>query len=130
MEAPMKKIALVLALSLPAIPAITLAAPPVFVEKYEDAVSNKNTNVLVIFGTEWCIHCKHLKKDLKSFNLDDYVVCVVDAQERRELRKEYKLGSYPTSIVIKDGKEVSRKVGYEKNDYMNWLDSNRKPISK
>lgn len=128
----MKKAALIVALSLMALtPGNPVqAAGPVFVEKYEDAVSDKKSNVLLVFGTDWCKYCKYLKKDMDSMNLDDYVVCFVNAQERKDLRSKYKIGSYPTSIIVRDEEEVSRKVGYENKEYMDWLDTNRSPAGK
>ena len=105
------------------------AASPVFMDNYEEAVSSKNKNVLIVFGTDWCGHCVKLKKELNSLNLDDYVVCVVDAEERKDIRKKYSVSSYPTSIIINNEKEVSRKSGYDKA-YKSWLESNRKPFPK
>ena len=104
----------------------TIAAEPVFSKKYEDALAQEDSNVLVIFGTEWCGYCNKLKRDINSLGFDDYTVCVVDADTRKDLRDKYGVKSYPTSIIVRNNKEVSRISGYDKEDYEKWLESNRK----
>lgn len=101
-----------------------VAKPPVFASSYEEAIEADSPNTLVVFGTIWCHYCKDLEDDMGSMKLDDWVVCVVDAGRREDLKKEYKLRSYPTSVVIRRGKEVARKVGYDKRSYEAWLHKN------
>lgn len=104
----------------------TFAADAVFVDAYEKAVAREDANVLVVFGTDWCTYCHKLEKDLKSLGLEDYTICVVDADKNKELRKQYGVKSYPTSVIVRNKKEVSRKSGYVRDEYENWLESNRK----
>lgn len=103
---------------------VSLSAPPVFENDYEKAVESEG-KVLVIFGTNWCRYCKYLKKDMDSLNLDNYTVCVIDAEKRKDLIKKHGLNSYPTSIILEQKKESTRKSGYEKKEYQSWLDANR-----
>lgn len=105
-------------------------AEPVFVESYEEAVSKEDTKVLVIFGAKWCKYCRILKDDLKSLDLDDYTVCVVDIDVNKDLARKYKAKSLPTSVVLENNKEMSRHVGYEKEGYQAWLNSNREDKGK
>ena len=100
----------------------SIAAEPVFVN-YEEAMESENS--VVIFGTDWCSNCVKLKKDLKNINFDKYVVCILDSEKEKDLSNQYQVNSYPTSVVIKKGKEVSRKIGYRKLDYQKWIDKNR-----
>lgn len=100
-------------------------AEPVFVESYEEAVAMEDAKVLIIFGAKWCKYCLILKEDLKSLNIDDYTVCIVDTETRKDLVKKYRVRALPTSVVIQGDKEISRKTGYEKEEYQAWLDSNR-----
>jgi len=102
-------------------------AGPDFVNDYEKATSTKDKNVLVIIGTEWCGGCVRLKEALKSANLDDYVVCVVDAEERKDISKKHSVSAYPTSVILFNKEEMSRKKGYEKSSYDKWLEKNRRP---
>lgn len=106
-------------------PSQSFCSEPVFVENFEEAVSREDAKVLVIFGTKWCGHCKTLKKDIDSLNLEDYTVCMVDAEARKDLARKYGIKSFPTSLVIQGNKETARNKGYEKLEYQTWLDSNR-----
>lgn len=123
----MKQLIITLAILSAFIPANAAgASEPVFSKKYEEAVAKEDSNVLVIIGTDWCGYCNKLKRDLGSLNLDDYTVCVVDADKRKDLRVKYGVKSYPTSIIVRNNKEVSRNSGYDKEEYEKWLESNRK----
>jgi thioredoxin-related protein len=97
----------------------SFAAEPTFINNYEEAIRSDGS-VLVVFGTQWCENCVRLKKDINKINLDDYVVCVLDAEIESELSKQYKVKAYPTSIVFKKGTEISRKVGYKKFEFERW----------
>jgi thiol-disulfide isomerase/thioredoxin len=94
---------------------------PVFVDKYEDAVAIQGKKILLVFGSEWCGYCTVLKRDLKDMKLDGYVVCIVDVDQRPDLKRLYHTSLLPTSVILKEGKEVSRKQGYSKDQYKNWL---------
>lgn len=126
----MKELTLTLAIALGLLTQSSTAAEPIHCDGYEQAIKNADRNVLVVFGTDWCSHCVRLKKDIKSLNLDDYVVCVVDADENKEIARKNKVSSYPTSVIFSEGKEIARKKGYTKGDYQGWLDSNRKEPKK
>lgn len=89
---------------------------------YEQALEKKE-NVLVIFGTDWCGACKSLKKDLPKLNLN-CDVCVLNAEKRKDLVEKYEIKSYPTSIILKNREVISKKIGYSKKDYKNWLEKN------
>lgn len=101
------------------------AAEPVFINSYEDAIENKNKTVLVIFGSDWCGNCIKLKEELNHFDLDDCIICIVDVEKRKDLSKEYGVKAYPTSVIIKNKKEISRKIGYKKLDFERWMNKNK-----
>lgn len=119
----MNKIILLIILSL-GFTGICLSAPPIFENNYKQAIQ-KEGKILIIFSTDWCGHCKTLKKDMDSLNLDDYTVCMINPDVQKDLRKNYKINSYPTSVILEKGKEVARKSGYEKNSYQTWLQNNK-----
>jgi len=96
-----------------------------YVQTYEQAMEIENKKVLVIFGADWCQYCQKLKGDLDLLNLDEYVVCMVDADERLELKSKYSFNMLPTSLILLNRKEISRKSGYTKQDYMGWLKKNK-----
>lgn len=103
---------------------VASAEQPIFTQDYESAMQS-NQNVLLIFGADWCGNCVKLKNDMYSINLDDYVICTIDADENKSLARKYKVRSYPTSIVIKNGNELARKIGYKKVDFENWVEKHR-----
>jgi thioredoxin-related protein len=96
-----------------------------YVQTYEQAMEIENKKVLVIFGADWCQYCQKLKGDLDLLNLNEYVVCMVDADERLELKSKYSFNMLPTSLILLNRKKISRKSGYTKQDYMGWLKKNK-----
>lgn len=95
--------------------------------KCKELASLHNRNIVLIFGAEWCPYCKILKNDLNQLKeLNKYIVCVLDtdAASNSELVKKYRVTGLPTSIIL-DTKEneLSRKSGYKKIEYINWLTS-------
>lgn len=97
---------------------------------YEQAINTEEKNVLLIIGTEWCGACNNLKKDLSNLDLKNYDFCVIDAEKRKDLVKKYEIRSYPTSIILKNKEVISKKTGYKKSEYKNWLDKNREEFKK
>lgn len=93
---------------------------------YEKAIQEKDKNVLLIVGADWCGMCIDLKNDLRYLNLDDYVVCIIDCDERKDLAVKYQIKKLPTSVIINNKKEVGRLIGYSRNNYQNWIDKYRK----
>jgi thioredoxin-related protein len=81
--------------------------------------------LVIIFGAKWCPYCKELKKDLEKITeLNNYVVCLIDIGINKTLVKHYKIKSLPTSVIVVSNKEQDRKVGYELEDYSEWLKNN------
>lgn len=95
--------------------------------KCKELASIYHKNIVIIFGAEWCPYCKILKKDLDQLDvLKKYIVCVIDTDSdaNSSLVKQYRVTGLPTSIIL-DSKEneLSRKSGYKKGDYINWLNN-------
>lgn len=98
------------------------------VSSLEDAVALSESTkmpVLVIFGADWCVHCKNLKKDIDNGQLnkelDSYIVCYVDIDKHKDLKKEFQVKSLPDSRILKDQKEISSIRGYIPKDYKKWI---------
>jgi len=96
-----------------------------FTEDYEEAMREKDRKVILVFGADWCPHCVVLKKHLKEMNLDGYLVCTLDVDENRDVKRKHGARMLPTSIIMEDGKEVSRHVGFDKKFYDAWVEENR-----
>jgi thiol-disulfide isomerase/thioredoxin len=95
------------------------------INKAKELSSKHKRKLLLIFGADWCPYCKVLKKDISVLNTNEYIVCVIDTDKNSKLVDEYRIKGLPTSIAIDNQKELSRKVGYKKDDYQIWLGSNQ-----
>jgi len=100
-------------------------AAPAFVKTYEEAMAVRDAKVLVVFGADWCHYCTLLKEHLVKSDLKGRLVCVVDTDARPELKKKHQVRSLPTSVIVENGKETARKVGFIGPDYDSWLERNK-----
>lgn len=72
--------------------------------------------VLVDFGAEWCPPCKKMKPIVEELKAEGTHVIYVDGGEQKELCKDMSVTAFPTFIVFKDGREISRKQGVFSTD--------------
>jgi len=81
--------------------------------------------LLIIFGAKWCPHCVNLKADINNGvftkELDGKIVCYVDVDQHKDMKKQYRVTTLPDSRFLKDKKEVSIFSGYNKTKYKEWL---------
>lgn len=75
--------------------------------------------VLVDFSAEWCPPCKMLKPVLERIALEygekmDFYG--VDTDNNIELSQKFSISGVPTMIIFKDGKEVTKLVGFRDYD--------------
>jgi thioredoxin-like negative regulator of GroEL len=96
-----------------------------FTEDYEEAMREKDRKIILVFGADWCPHCVVLKKHLEGMNLDGYLVCTVDVEENRDIKRKHAVRMLPTSIIMENGKEASRHKGFDKKSYDAWVEENR-----
>lgn len=81
---------------------------------------------LWIFKSQTCAPCKALSTMLKETNVNVDQITTIDTSSGREIFMEYNVRSVPTSIIIEDGKEVSRYVGYtDKETYLGFIDTDK-----
>lgn len=82
-----------------------------------------NMNMIVIFGADWCPYCQDLKEDIKTLEIQKFIICFIDTDNKnnKDIISQFKPRSLPTSVFIKKGKENSRKIGYSKKGYDSWL---------
>lgn len=66
---------------------------------------------LVDFSATWCGPCRMLEPVLEEFGKDNQVL-KVDIDKFQGLTNEFGIMSVPTLVVFKDGKLVTRDVGY------------------
>lgn len=80
---------------------------------------------VVIFSANWCKYCEILKQDLQDIaKVSDVIFCVLDIEKKdinSDTIQKLKPKSLPTTIILEGSKELSRKTGYRKKEYLLWL---------
>lgn len=80
---------------------------------------------LYIFSASWCPPCRRLKsflvkdKDIKN----QYDITYIDIDKFPELAKKFRVKSVPTSIILDEGTEMKRIIGYNGNSYQHQLNN-------
>ena len=80
---------------------------------FEEEVLNSDKTVLIDFYADWCGPCKAYSPIVESVAAEneDIKVVKIDVDNAQDIAYKYQVMSIPTTIVIKDGKEVNRAVG-------------------
>lgn len=102
----------------------------IFFDDYISAIKiskQNNKKLIIIFGADWCPYCEELKKDIQNIKqLEKLIICIIDTDNRQANQNtinKYRPKNLPTSILIDKEKEISRKIGYRKKDYLLWLNA-------
>jgi thiol-disulfide isomerase/thioredoxin len=91
----------------------------------------KSANFLM-FYTDWCPHCTHAKPEFKKvmdkcssgeLNGKKIVVKMINAEENKDIAREYKVEGYPTLIFTKDGKNYTYEGNRTSDDMMSYLET-------
>ena len=82
-------------------------------ENFKNEVLDKSI-ALVDFYADWCGPCKMVAPIIEEIanERSDISVGKINVDESVGIAMEYNVVSIPTMIIFKDGKEVSRLVGY------------------
>jgi thioredoxin len=83
---------------------------------------------LIDFYAEWCGPCHAMKPIFEQLS-KEYAGKVefksIDVEADTQMASQFGVASIPTFVILKDSKEVSRKLGaMPKDSFKNWLDSN------
>ena len=84
-------------------------------ENFENEVLRSEKPVLLDFYADWCGPCKMLAPvlhELAEEQADSLKVGQINVDEQTELAMRFGVSSIPMLAVIKDGKIVSKSVGY------------------
>ena len=80
---------------------------------FEEEVLNSDKTVLIDFYADWCGPCKAYAPIVEAFAAEneDIKVVKVNVDDSEDLAIKYNAMSIPTTVVIKNGKEVNRAIG-------------------
>ena len=80
---------------------------------FEKEVLNSDKTVLIDFYADWCGPCKMYSPIIESVaeENENLKVVKIDVDNAQDIAYKYQVMSIPTTVVIKDGKEVNRAVG-------------------
>lgn len=80
---------------------------------FEEEVLNSDKTVLIDFYADWCGPCKAYAPIVEAFAAEneDIKVVKVNVDDSEDLAIKYNAISIPTTVVIKNGKEVNRAIG-------------------
>lgn len=83
-------------------------------DNFENEVLKSDKKVLVDFNATWCGPCRMLGPVLEELaeERNDVKFVSIDVDENEELGREYGVLSIPCIVLIENGKEVKRNVGF------------------
>ena len=86
-----------------------------------DFLMSKKPAKLIIFSADWCGPCQAAKKAMKENVslkriIDSYEVIQYNFDVAIPMRKKYNVDRVPTFIVVSDGEEIRRQVGFNNVD--------------
>ena len=94
-------------------------------DNFEEKVVNAQGKVLLDFWATWCGPCRMVAPIVEEIAAErsDMVLGKINVDEEMELAMKFGITSIPTLIVIKDGKEAGKLIGYRpKADILALLD--------
>ncbi len=78
----------------------------------------KDGQVVVDFYANWCGPCKMLSPVLEELDqeIENLKIAKVNVDDFGDLAEKYTIFSIPTLILIKDGQEVAKQIGFLPKD--------------
>lgn len=85
-------------------------------ENYEEIVLKANLPVVIEFGAVWCAPCKRLEPELEKLGeqwKDKFILAHINVDQDPDLAMQNSVMSVPTVILIKNGDEMERFIGFK-----------------
>ena len=83
-------------------------------EEFNEIIKNK---VLVDFYADWCGPCKMLAIEIEKVASEiDIDIVKVNVDEEEDIAKRYGVMSIPTLILLENGQEVKKTIGFMSKD--------------
>jgi len=93
-----------------------------------DFLMSKKPAKLLIFSADWCGPCKAAGKAMKEDVslkrvVESYEIIKYDFDVAIPMRRKYNVNKVPTFIIVSEGQEIRRQVGFSSVDKLkNFLD--------
>ena len=83
-------------------------------DNFAELVENSPKSVLLDFWAPWCGPCRMVAPIVEEIaeERSDIILGKVNVDEEMELAVRFGIASIPTLIVMKDGKETAKMIGY------------------
>ena len=83
-------------------------------DNFKTLVQESSKPVLLDFWAVWCGPCKMIAPIVEAIaeEREDIVVGKVNVDDEMELASAFGVASIPTVVLVKDGKETARVMGY------------------
>ncbi len=96
-------------------------------ENFNEEVLNSKGVVLVDFYANWCGPCKMLRPILEEVAKDSTVKIVsINIDDAEELASSYHVFSIPCLVLLENGKEINRSVGFRPKEEIEELIGGKK----
>lgn len=96
------------------------------INEQEFELVRKENIALVDFYATWCNPCKALRPVLEEIDNKNLLhIYSLDVDNANNICEEFEISSIPCLILLKDGKEVSRSIGFKPiNLIEEWIKEN------
>lgn len=91
-----------------------MAVVEVTKKNFEEEVLKSDRPVLIDFNADWCGPCQMLKPTVEEIaeEQDAVKIASINVDDEPELAMQYGVSSIPCLVLVKNGEEANRSVGF------------------